>query len=76
MDVMQHPNTTNTLLTNAPNVYLYGTARECAEHLGDFEAAKWWHGKYLGIVIAVQKADERGVQSLGVPEMRVLGRVY
>lgn len=56
-------NPTNLVLTNYPNVYLYGALKEAAPYLRDPEAASLWEAKYQDS-IAKAKAKEGREKSL------------
>lgn len=49
--------TTNLVLTNYPNVYLFGALKEAAPYLRDPDAMVMWEGKYRE-AIAAAKAKE------------------
>ncbi len=53
----------NLILTNYPNVYLYGAMREAALYLRDSEASGLWEAKYAD-AITKAKAKEGRVKSL------------
>lgn len=55
--------TTNLVLTNYPNVYLFGAMKEASPFLRDPEAMGIWEGKY-GDAIAKAKAKEARNKSL------------
>ena len=54
---------TNLILTNYPNVYLYGALKEAATYLRDAEAMGIWETKYADS-IAKAKAKEGRIKSL------------
>lgn len=56
-------NPTNLVLTNYPNVYLYGALKEAAPYLRDPDAASLWEMKYADS-IAKAKAKEGREKSL------------
>lgn len=49
---------TNWLLTNAPNVYLYGTLLEAFSHVRNMEQAQLNAVKFTGIINALNSADK------------------
>lgn len=53
----------NLILTNYPNVYLYGALREAAPYLRDPEASGLWEAKYAD-AITKAKAKENRTKSL------------
>lgn len=67
------PTSTNTLLTTAPNVYLYACCMQGAILLGDIPDAQRWFAAYRSSVGGVQRSDDRGKWSGGTPAMRVMG---
>jgi len=50
---------TNWLLTNAPNVYLYGSLVEAALFIQDLEMASQWHPHFAAAVQGLEWANER-----------------
>lgn len=50
---------TNTLLTNWPNIYLYGALRHGAIFLEDFDLADRYAADYMKQVKAIERADDR-----------------
>lgn len=53
----------NLILTNYPNVYLYGALREAAPYLRDPDAAALWEAKYQDAIFKA-KAKENRTKSL------------
>lgn len=68
-----NPASTNTLLTTAPNVYLFSCCMYAAWLLGDIPDAQRWFGLYRAAVGGIQNSDDRGKWSGGLPAMRVMG---
>jgi hypothetical protein len=58
-------NTTNWLLTKAPDVYLYGSLLQAAPYLQDDARIQVWAGLYQRGIEELQIADERGATSGG-----------
>jgi hypothetical protein len=52
---------TNLLLTNYPNVYLYGALREAATYLKDTEALQIWSAKYEEAIGKARGKENRNV---------------
>ena len=50
---------TNLLLTNYPNVYLYGALREAATYLKDSEALQIWSAKYQDAITMAKAKESR-----------------
>ena len=50
---------TNWLMTNHPNIYLFGTLAEAAPFIMNDERVALWEGKYQGGVQALQNADDK-----------------
>jgi hypothetical protein len=63
-------NTTNWLLTKAPDVYLYGSLLQAAPYLQDDARIQVWAGLYKTGIEELQIADERGATSGGVLKSR------
>ena len=49
---------TNWLLTNHPNIYLFGALAEAADYVQSPELAQKWESKYQASVMALQKSDD------------------
>lgn len=56
-------NSTNWLMTNHPNVYLYACLLEASLFIMDDEGAKKWGALYTGAVEATQKFDDQSTHS-------------
>ena len=56
-------NTTNWLLTYAPDVYLYGTLIHSAPYLKEDERASTWAALYTAAVVRVNNASSRSTAS-------------
>lgn len=52
-------NPTNLVLTNYPNVYLYGALKEAAPYLRDPEAAALWEAKYQDSITKAKAKEGR-----------------
>lgn len=52
-------NSTNWLLTNYPDLYLYGTLMEATPFIQDDERIQIWMGLYDRAIAGLQQADER-----------------
>jgi hypothetical protein len=63
-------NTTNWLLTKAPDVYLYGSLLQAAPYLQDDARIQVWAGLYQRGIEELQIADERGATTGGVLKSR------
>jgi len=57
-DVLSDSNTTNWVLTNAPDVLLYASLREIADHIQDAGRVKWYEGLYQEAKESVILANE------------------
>jgi hypothetical protein len=68
-------NTTNWLLTAAPDIYLYGALMQAAPYLKDDARIGTWSQMYLTALQDLQTADDRGSTSGGalVARARTLG---
>lgn len=54
---------TNALLTNAPNVYLYGALVESAPYIGNDERIQLWQKMFTEAVNGVNKAERKRFQA-------------
>lgn len=63
-------NTTNWLLTQAPDVYLYGSLMQAAPYLKDDSRIPVWAAIYTRGLEELQIADDRGATSGGAIMMR------
>lgn len=61
---------TNWLLSNAPNVYLYGTLLESMPYIRDDARTALWLQAYVDAVAAVQTADDQARTAAGSLVMR------
>jgi hypothetical protein len=55
--------TTNWLLTDAPDAYLYGALLQAAPYLGEDERVQVWNGLYAGAVASLNRASLKTSQS-------------
>jgi len=67
---LSNSNTTNWLLTKAPDVYLYGSLLQAAPYLQDDARIQTWASLYKAGIEELQIADERGATSGGVLKSR------
>jgi hypothetical protein len=63
----------NWLLTNAPDVYLFGSLVEAAAYLGDDQHLGQWEDRYQGAIRRLQHADDAGKWSGSTPVIRHTG---
>jgi hypothetical protein len=56
-------NTTNWLLTDSPDVYLYGSLLQTAPYLRDDERAAVWAGLYSAAVVRLNDASNKAKHS-------------
>lgn len=66
--------TTNWLLQNNSDVYLYGTLAELADWMEDAEAEAKWRGKYLAALAEVRIAQNRQRKAILTTELARPGR--
>lgn len=64
-------NTTNWLLSLAPDAYLYGALMQSAPYLKDDQRINIWAQLYTAAIQQLQTADERGATSGGILKARV-----
>ena len=62
--------TTNWLITNAPDVYLWGALAEAAPFLGDLDALTLWEARFQAGIKALQDSDDRGKWSGSTMQIR------
>ncbi len=55
-------NTTNTILTNFPDAYLYGALIHTAPYLGDDQRTQVWASLYQNTISAINSESERAKQ--------------
>ena len=67
---LSNTNTTNWLLTQAPDVYLYGSLMQAAPYLKEDERITVWASIYARGLEELQIADDRGATSGGAIMMR------
>jgi hypothetical protein len=58
-DTLSGTTTSNWLLANAPDVYLFGALAEAAAYLGDDTHWPQWEQRYQMAVQRLQSADDR-----------------
>lgn len=68
--------TTNHLLTNHPELYLFGTLVEGSADIGDDEAFAKWEARYQVAVQKVQQADDAAKWSGATMVRRIPGIIY
>lgn len=59
-DALSDSATTNWLLTNAPDLYLFGSLIEAEPFLKNDKRVVLWEAKYRNAIDALQKQDDRG----------------
>jgi hypothetical protein len=59
ISALSNSNTTNWLLDNAEDLYLYATARECAKHIRDTEQVAQLDGYITPLLDSVRRLSER-----------------
>ena len=69
-DALSDSATTNWLITNAPDVYLWGTLAEAAPFTGDIEGGVLWEARFQSAMKELQDADDRGTWSGSTPQIR------
>jgi hypothetical protein len=63
----------NWLLANAPDVYLFGSLVEAAAYLGDDAHLPQWEARYQRAIQRLQEGDDAGKWSGATPVMRHAG---
>jgi len=69
-DALSDAATSNWLLANAPDVYLWGALVEAAPFLGDIEGGALWETRFQAAMKALQDADDRGTWSGAAMQVR------
>lgn len=64
-------NTTNWLLGDAPDAYLYGSLMQAAPYLGDDERVTVWNSLYNAAVVSLNTASEKTKNSASALRMKV-----
>jgi hypothetical protein len=72
-DALSPTVSTNWLLANAPDVYLFGSLVEAAAYLGDDQHLAQWEGRYQAAIRRLQDADDAGTWSGSTPVVRHAG---
>jgi hypothetical protein len=70
LDALSPIVTTNWLLANAPDLYLFGSLTEAAAYLGDDQHLEQWEARYQAAVRRLQDADDAGKWSGATPTVR------
>jgi hypothetical protein len=63
----------NWLLANAPDVYLFGSLVEAAAYLGDDAHLPQWEARYQSAIQRLQEGDDAGKWSGSAPVVRHAG---
>jgi hypothetical protein len=64
-DALTASATTNWLITNSPNVYLYGALIEAAPYMGKDAKLATWYRMFAGAINALQSSDRRAAYAGG-----------
>ncbi len=72
-DALSDTATSNWLLANAPDLYLWGALAEATPFIGDVEAGPLWEARFQAAVKALQDSDDRGKWSGATPRIRTDG---
>ncbi|MGH6928466.1 MAG: phage adaptor protein [Dongiaceae bacterium] len=73
LEALSPTTSTNWLLTNAPDVYLFGALAEAAAYLGDDQHLAQWDGRYQAAIRQLQESDDAGRWSGATPQSRFVG---
>src|SRR5215470_15376528 len=73
LDALSPIVTTNWLLANAPDLYLFGSLVEAAAYLGDDQHLEQWEARYQAAAQRLQAADDAGKWSGATPIIRYAG---
>ena len=73
LEALSPTTSSNWLLTNAPDVYLFGALAEAAAYLGDDQHLPQWDGRYQAAVRRLQETDDAGKWSGAAPQSRFVG---
>jgi hypothetical protein len=69
-DALSDSNQTNWLMTNAPDVYLFGSLSEAAPFIRSDARTAIWEQKYRDGIAALQQESDEAVYSGGAMQMR------
>lgn len=61
LDTLSDSTTTNWLITNAPNVYLYGVLLEAWMFVGNLTKAQWAYRLFAAALNGLQRSDKRAI---------------
>lgn len=65
-------NTTNTILADAPNIYLYGGLWALFEDYQEFDVAQYYYNRFVGAIAGLNRTDKNGRYG-PAPKMRIEG---
>jgi hypothetical protein len=65
-------NTTNEILTQAPNIYLYGGLWALFEDYQEFDVAQYYYQRFIGAIRGLNRTDKNGRYG-PAPKMRIEG---
>lgn len=61
-------NTTNAVLTNYPNIYLYGVLWALKNYINEQQMSQYYYGEFIKAIKGANKEQQRGI---GTPQMKV-----
>lgn len=61
-------NTTNAVLTNYPNIYLYGVLWALKNYVNEQQMSQYYYGEFIKAIKGANKEQQRGI---GTPQMKV-----
>jgi hypothetical protein len=65
-------NTTNDILTLAPNIYLFGSLWALFQEYQEMDLSEYYYGKFIGAIEGLNKSDRRGRYG-PAPKIRIEG---
>lgn len=65
-------NPTNDILTNAPNIYVFGALWALFQEKQEFDSAEYYYGKFVNSIGGYNKTDKRGRYG-PAPKIRIEG---
>jgi len=71
LDSLSDSTTTNWLIINSPNAYLYGTLIEAMPFIGKDERLATWYRMFMGAINGLNSQDKRDSYARGALQVRV-----
>lgn len=72
LTALDDTNTTNSVLSQSPNIYLYGGLWALFESIQEFDVAQYYYQRFINAIQGLNKTDKRGRYG-PAPKMRIEG---